>query len=143
MSRRYPKSPIVGVGAVVWKGDKVLLIKRGKPPAEGAWSLPGGGQELGETVKEAVVREVMEETGLEVEVTGLIDVVDAITPDADQEIEHHYTLVDFRCEWRGGEPVAGSDAAAVRWASISECETLVAWLQTLRIIKMSKLETTK
>lgn len=138
MSRTYPQTPIVGVGAVVWKDDKVLLVKRGKAPAKGSWSLPGGGQELGETVKEAVAREVKEETGLDVTVSHLIDVVDVITPDTDEKIEHHYTLVDYRCEWRGGEPVAGSDAADVRWASLGECEALVAWSETLRIIRMSK-----
>ena len=137
MSRTYPNLPIVGVGAVVWKDDKVLLIKRGTPPAKGSWSIPGGGQELGETVKQAVAREVKEETGLEIEVTHLIDVVDIITPDTDDNIEHHYTLIDYRCEWTGGEPVAGSDAADVRWASLKECEELVSWSETLRIIEQS------
>ena len=74
MSREYPDRPFVGVGVVVWRGDNVLLIQRGKPPRIGAWSLPGGAQELGETVRETAVREVREETGVEIDVTHLIDV---------------------------------------------------------------------
>ena len=85
--RRYPARPIVGVGTVVLDGDMVLMIQRGKPPRQGLWSLPGGAQELGETIHEAARREVREETGLEIEIFGLIDVVDSVRPDADDKIE--------------------------------------------------------
>lgn len=140
MTRTYPDYPIVGVGAVVWKEGKVLLIKRGKPPLKGAWSLPGGRQELGETTLQAVTREVREETALEVRVTGLIDVIDSISPDDEGLVEHHYTLIDFRCEWVSGEPKAGSDAADVRWASLEECAALIEWPETLRVIRLSAEE---
>ena len=79
--RTYPDRPVVGVGAVVWRDDRFLLVRRGKPPNQGQWSLPGGAQQLGETVFEAARREVMEETALDVEVLGLVDVVDGIKAD--------------------------------------------------------------
>ena len=137
MPRTYPEHPVVGVGAVIWKEDKFLLIKRGKPPMKGGWSLPGGGQELGETVKQAVLREVKEETGLEVTLSHLVDVVDVIMPDADERIKHHFTLVDYRCEWVSGKAVAGDDAADVRWARLDEIESLGLWDETKRIILAS------
>ena len=94
MQRDYPDRPIVGVGAVVFKDDAVLLIRRAKPPRAGQWSLPGGVQELGETWAECAHREIAEETGVEIELIGLVDVVDAITPDDDARIARHFTLVD-------------------------------------------------
>jgi 8-oxo-dGTP diphosphatase len=135
MSREYPDHPIVGVGAVVWKDGKVLLIQRGQPPAEGTWSLPGGGQELGETVREAAAREVKEETGLEVEVGRLIDVVDAIVTDTTGRLRNHYTLIDFRCDWVAGVAKASSDARDVKWVRPDEVDDLVSWEETKRIIR--------
>ena len=137
MSREYPDRPFVGVGVVVWRGDEVLLIQRGKPPRLGAWSLPGGAQELGETVRETAVREVLEETNIEIEVTHLIDVVDGITRDEDGRVRMHYTLVDFAAEWRAGEPVAGSDAMGAQWILPDDLGPLRLWKETLRIIEMS------
>ena len=137
MSREYPDRPFVGVGVVVWRGDEVLLIQRGKPPRLGAWSLPGGAQELGETVRETAVREVLEETNIEIEVTHLIDVVDGITRDEDGRVRMHYTLVDFAAEWRAGEPVAGSDAIGAQWIHPDDLGPLRLWKETLRIIEMS------
>ena len=81
MSRKYPDRPIVGVGVVAFREDDVLLIQRGKPPHAGRWSLPGGAQELGEPVRDAALREVREETGVEVRLTGLVDTVDSIQTD--------------------------------------------------------------
>ena len=137
MSREYPDRPVVGVGGVVWRGDEVLLIQRGKPPRLGAWSLPGGAQELGETVRETAVREVREETNIEIEVTHLIDVVDGITRDEDGRVRMHYTLVDFAAEWRAGEPVAGSDAMGAQWIHPDDLGPLRRGKETLRIIEMS------
>ncbi|MEQ9361916.1 MAG: NUDIX domain-containing protein, partial [Rhodospirillales bacterium] len=97
MSREYPERPIVGIGAVVLKDDQVLLIRRGKPPRIGSLSLPGGAQRVGETVNEGALREVMEETGIEAEVLGLIDVVDSMTRDDDGRLQFHYTLIDVVC----------------------------------------------
>ncbi len=137
MSREYPDRPMVGVGVVVWRGPELLLIQRGKPPRMGSWSLPGGMQELGETVRETAVREVREETGLEIDLTHLIDVVDTITRDEDGRVRLQYTLVDFAAEWRSGEPVAGDDAAGAQWIHPDDLGPLKLWTETLRIIEMS------
>lgn len=135
MSREYPARPYVGVGAVVFRGERVLLIQRGKPPRIGQWSLPGGMQETGETVREAAAREVLEETGIEAEIKGLIDVVDSIQHDDAGRVRLHYTLVDVWGEWRAGEPVAGDDAMAAAWRTLPEIEALSLWSETVRIIR--------
>ncbi|MCG8547214.1 MAG: NUDIX hydrolase [Alphaproteobacteria bacterium] len=137
MSREYPDRPFVGVGVVIWRDDKVLLIQRGKAPRYGSWSLPGGRQKLGETVRETALREVAEETGLAIEIIHLIDVVDAVTHDDDGRVRYHYTLVDFGAEWRDGEAVAGSDAAGVRWVDPNDLDQFALWDETVRIIRLS------
>ncbi len=137
MSREYPDRPMVGVGVVVWRGPELLLIQRGKAPRAGSWSLPGGMQELGETVRETATREVREETGVEIDVTHLIDVVDTITRDEAGRVRMQYTLVDFAAEWRSGDAVAGSDAAGVQWINPHELGPLNLWKETLRVIEMS------
>ena len=137
MSREYPDRPFVGVGVVVWRGDKVLLIQRGKAPRYGSWSLPGGRQKLGETVRETAMREIAEETSLSIEIIHLIDVVDAVTHDDDGRVRYHYTLVDFGAEWRSGEAVAGSDAAGVRWVDPNDLDQYALWDETVRIIRLS------
>lgn len=135
MSREYPERPFVGVGAVILKGDRVLLIQRGKPPRVGQWSLPGGVQELGETIREAAAREVREETGIEAEIKGLIDVIDSIQHDGDGRVRLHYTLVDVWGEWRAGEPVPGDDAIGAAWLTLPEIERLSLWSETMRVIR--------
>lgn len=135
MNRSYPERPFVGVGVVVWRDDQVLLVRRGKPPRQGQWSLPGGMQEIGETVREAARREVMEEANIEIEVIGLVDVVDSIRRDAKNDVEFHYTLVDLVAEWRAGEPRPGSDAAALRWVALDDIGGLGLWSETVRIIR--------
>jgi ADP-ribose pyrophosphatase YjhB (NUDIX family) len=132
----YPNRPLIGVGVVVFKGDEVLLVRRGKPPREGRWSLPGGRQRLGETVRETARREVAEEAGLEVEVTALLDVVDSITRDPAGAIAYHYTLVDFLAEWRAGRAAPGGDAAALAWADPAALEGYALWEETLRLIRL-------
>ena len=122
--RSYPERPIVGIGAVVLGKPGVLLIQRGKPPRSGSWSLPGGGQKLGETVEAAAIREVREETGLEIEVLGLVDVVDSIRTDEAGAVQYHYTLVDVAAVVTGGELAAGSDAKDARWFSFDEIAEL-------------------
>jgi ADP-ribose pyrophosphatase YjhB (NUDIX family) len=112
--------PICAVGAVVWKDDRVLLIRRGHAPRKGSWSLPGGRQNWGETVEEAVVREIREETGVDIRVLDVAAVVDLIHRDAGGAIEHHFTVIDLVAEWTAGEPVAGDDAEAVAWATADE-----------------------
>ena len=133
----YPNRPLVGIGVVVVRDDRVLLVRRGKAPRAGRWSLPGGRQRLGETVREAARREVREETGLEVAVTALLDVVDSITRDGDGAIAYHYTLVDFRAEWRAGEARAGGDAAEVVWAEAQDLARYELWDETLRLIGLA------
>ncbi len=135
--RRYPSRPYIGVGAVVFKGTDVLLIKRGKPPRQGQWSLPGGLQQVGETVFEAGVREVHEETGLTVDAIALIDVVDSITRNEDGRPQYHYTLVDILAEWCAGEAVAGDDAAAVAWTALDDLGRFRLWSETERIIRLA------
>ena len=137
MSREYPEYPMVGVGVVVWRGDEVLLIKRGKPPRAGSWSLPGGRQKLGETTRDAGAREVMEETGVEVLIEGLVDVVDSITRDEHGRVRLHYTLVDFRARWVSGEPSAATDAADARWVHADDLGAYGLWHETLRVIRCS------
>ena len=138
MDRKYPERPFVGVGVVVFRGDDVLLIRRGKPPRKGSWSLPGGMQEVGETVYEAGIREVFEETGVEIEVLGLVDVVDSIRRDADGRVEFHYTLADLAAEWLDGEARAGSDADGIRWLPIDDIGDLGLWSETVRIVRQGR-----
>jgi mutator protein MutT len=118
--RAYPDRPFVGVGVVIFRGDEVLLAQRGKRPLQNSWSIPGGAQELGETVEEAAIREIQEETGLEVDILGLIDVIDSISHDSDGKVLFHYTLVDLMAEWKAGEAAAADDVAAVRWVKIDD-----------------------
>lgn len=135
--RHYPDRPYVGVGVVVWRGPEVLLIQRGKPPRRGSWSLPGGMQELGETVRETAAREVREETGVEIEIAHLVDVVDTITRDEDGTVVLQYTLVDFGAEWQSGEAVAGDDAMGAAWFLPDDLGPLNLWKETLRVIEES------
>ena len=117
MKREYPDRPIVGVGAVIVENGRVLLARRGKPPLEGQWSLPGGVVELGETLRAAAEREALEETGLVVEAGEVLEVLDRIIPDQNGSPQYHYVLIDFLCHRRGGELGAGGDASEVAWAA--------------------------
>ncbi len=114
--RRFPSRPIVGVGAVVIDEGRVLLVRRARPPLEGQWSLPGGAVEVGETLAAAVQREVLEETGLVVDVGPIVEVLDRIHVDADGAVAYHYVLIDYRCTVVGGRLRAASDAASATWA---------------------------
>lgn len=133
-TRTYPTRPWVGVGTVVWRGDKVLLVKRGKPPRLGEWSLPGGAQHLGETVMEAACRELWEEVGMNVRMRGVIDVVDAIERDDAGRVSFHFTLVDVLGEWQSGEGRPGDDVTELRWLPFHELEAVELWAETRRII---------
>jgi 8-oxo-dGTP diphosphatase len=122
MKRNYPDQPIVGVGAIVFREDEVLLVRRGKEPAYGEWSLPGGAVELGETLVEALRRELREETGIEVEILGLSACLERIFPDEEGKISYHYVLLDFLCRYAGGEPRPGSDVLELRFTPLSFLE---------------------
>jgi ADP-ribose pyrophosphatase YjhB (NUDIX family) len=137
VSREYPERPIVGIGAVVWRGDKVLLIRRGKPPRLGQWSLPGGAQRLGETLAEGIAREVLEETGLTLDRPELLTTVDLIERDEAGAVRFHYTLVDFTAEAPAGEAIPGDDASAVGWFTLAEVRELGLWSETVRIIELA------
>jgi 8-oxo-dGTP diphosphatase len=121
--------PIAAVGVVCFRTGEVLLVRRGKPPREGEWSLPGGRIEAGETTRAAALRELREETGVEAVLVGLVDVVDAFFPEA------RYVLVDFAARWRANEPVAGDDAAEARFFPISAISDLGLWSETERVIR--------
>lgn len=133
MPNPHPQ-PTIGVGVVVLKNDAVLLIRRGRPPKQGEWSIPGGRQEFGETVRETALREVREETGITAGNLALIDVVDLIRPDG----AGHWTLVDFAADWVAGEPVPGDDAADARWVNAAGIENLGLWPETVRIIRAAQ-----
>ena len=109
MERRYPSRPIVGVGAVIVIRGQVVLVRRARDPRAGQWSLPGGAVEAGEPLAVALAREVLEETGLDVEVGDLVGVLDRISMDATGRVEYHYVLADYLCRPRGGHLQAGSD----------------------------------
>ncbi len=130
--------PVLGVGAIIWNDrGEVLLIRRGKPPRLGQWSIPGGHVEWGEAVKEAITREVREETGLEIEILGLVDVVDSISRDTDGTAIRHYVLVDFAARAVSGQLRAGSDASDARWVPYESLDAHSLWSETRRVIDLS------
>jgi len=137
MTEPSVQRPSIGVGAVVLRngpqGAEVLLIRRAKPPRAGEWSIPGGHQEWGETVRETAAREVLEETGVAVSGLRLIDVVDAITR-AGGRVTGHWTLVDVRADWAAGEPHPGDDASEAKWVPVSDLDRYGLWRETHRII---------
>ena len=112
-------APVVGVGGVVVRDGRALIIRRGKEPLFGRWTVPGGTVELGETLEEALVREMEEETGLHVEPVEVLTVFDRIQRE-DGRVVYHYVIVDYLCRWRSGEARAASDALEVAWTSAAE-----------------------
>lgn len=141
-SRHYPTRPIVAVGIVVWWQGRVLLIQRGKEPRLGQWSIPGGAQKLGETLHQAALRELREETGLTVPdgtVLHLVDALDSIIRDGQGQIEYQYTLIDYTlCIADGAAAVAGSDIAALQWAEPDALEPFALWAETQRVITAAR-----
>lgn len=120
MSREYPDYPRVGVGAVVLSGGRVLLVRRGKPPLPGKWSLPGGLVELGETTAEAIVRELEEECGIRVRLGGVAGILDRVVPDDTGRIRYHWVLVDYLAYSESETITAGSDAAEACWVKLDD-----------------------
>jgi len=121
---RYPLNPVVAVGAVVFYRKKVLLVRRGKSPAEGFWAIPGGSVELGETLQQAAEREVWEETGIRIKAKEPVLTFDVIEKDERNRIRYHYVIVDLAAEYISGEPRAGDDALQARWISRDEARRL-------------------
>jgi 8-oxo-dGTP diphosphatase len=137
-SREYPPRPIVGIGVAVLRPDAVLLVRRGRPPSLGAWSLPGGAQRLGETAEQAARRELAEETGLEVGQLVLVANVDSIHRDPEGRIRFHYTILDFAARWAGGEPVAGSDVTETAWATSDRFDVYDLWSEARRVVALAR-----
>lgn len=135
MKREYPELPLIGVGSIIIEDDRVVLVKRAHPPIQGQWSIPGGVLEVGELVREAAIREAREETGLIVEPGELLGVFDRVLRDTEKRVRYHYVLIDFLCRRVGGEFVAASDAAEVRWFTREELGALNLAQDTQAVIE--------
>jgi ADP-ribose pyrophosphatase YjhB (NUDIX family) len=133
--RRYPKHPLVGVGAILLRRDRILMAQRGKEPLKGWWSLPGGALETGESLAEAVRREVREETGLEIRPLGVLEIFERIMRDAGGRPEYHYVLIDYVCRITGGALCAGDDVAHVEWVRRTDLGKLKITEGTLGVIE--------
>lgn len=127
--REYPERPWVGVGALIFREGRVLLVRRGHAPSLGEWSIPGGALEVGETLADGVKREVREETGLAVEPLAVVEVVDRIARDEAGRVQFHYVLVDYLCRVTGGSEAWADDAVGLRWAAMDELEGVAAFTQ--------------
>jgi len=134
MNREYPDRPLIGVGAIIVENDRVVLVKRGHPPLLGEWSIPGGVLEVGETVREAAVREALEETGLTVEPGELLGVFDRVVRDGSR-VRYHYVLIDFFCRRVAGELKAAGDADEARWFTWEEACKLPLPKDTANVIR--------
>ncbi len=134
MKREFPEVPLVGVGAIIIEGPRVVLVKRAHPPLQAQWSIPGGVLEVGELVREAAVREACEETGLTVEPVELLGVYDRVLRNEEQRVQYHYVLIDFLCRRVAGDLAAASDAAEVRWFTREELPAVQLAEDTLDVI---------
>lgn len=133
--RRYPKRPMIGVGALIFKRDRILMAQRGKEPLKGWWSLPGGALEVGESLADGIRREVREETGLEIRPLGVLEIFERIMRDASGAPEYHYVLIDYVCRIVGGELCAGDDVCAVEWVRQPDLAALPITEGTLGVIE--------
>jgi 8-oxo-dGTP diphosphatase len=135
MGRDYPDRPLLGVGAIIVRDDQILLVRRSNPPMQGEWSIPGGLVETGETTREAIIREVREETGLDIEVVKLAEVFERIVRDPDSRVQYHYVLIDYVCRATTGEAHAASDVSEVRWVNTDRLEKLAVAPETCEVIR--------
>jgi 8-oxo-dGTP diphosphatase len=133
--RRYPKRPIVGVGALIFHRGRILMAERGKEPLKGWWSLPGGALEVGESLDCAVRREVREETGLEIEPMGMFEIFERLMRDEAGVAEYHYVLIDYICRVTGGRLCAGDDVSRVEWVKPEDLKWLQITEGTLEVIE--------
>ncbi len=133
--RRYPKRPLVGVGALIFHRGRILMAQRGKEPLKGWWSLPGGALETGESLDTGVRREVREETGLEIEPLGVFEIFERIMHDEAGTVEYHYVLIDYLCRVTGGTLCAGDDVCRVEWVKLEDLGGLQITEGTLGVIE--------
>ncbi len=136
--RLYPRRPLVGVGAVVWRDGEVLLERRGQPPAQGSWSLPGGLVDVGETLEQAVGREVREECSIEVTVGPVLGVFEPIVRDDEGRIQYHYVVIDYLAVYVSGEVAIGDDAAELRWVPVGELDAYALLPATRDMIERAR-----
>lgn len=134
MAREYPNQPVVGVAAVVLRGDEVLLVQRGREPAKGSWGLPGGVLELGETLAQGAQREVMEECGVAIEVGPVVGVFEPMLRDEQGRLRFHYVVVDLLAAYAGGELRPADDADDARWVEIAALDGLPMRPETRQMI---------
>jgi len=132
--REYPQEPVEGVGGVIFRGDRVLLVRRAKPPKAGAWSLPGGAREPGESAEETFSREIREETGLDLKPRGFVETVEFIEHDDTGAVRYHYSLEDYWSESPSGEAAPGSDVSEVVWAPLAALDPYGLWDKTVEVI---------
>jgi mutator protein MutT len=135
MAADYPDRPVIGVGAVIVRDGRALIVKRAHEPRKGQWSLPGGTVELGELLDEALRREMREETGLKVEVGPVLEVFDRIHRDESGGVRYHFVIVDYVCTAPDGDAVAGSDAEAVAWVTAEELDRYDINAHAARLIR--------
>jgi len=133
--RRYPLRPMLGVGALIFDEDRILMAERGGEPLKGWWSIPGGLVETGESLDAAIRREVREETGLEVRPLGMIEIFERIMRDAQGAAEYHYVLIDYICRVQSGTACAGDDVSRVEWVRQSDLQQLKITEGTLAVIE--------
>jgi ADP-ribose pyrophosphatase YjhB (NUDIX family) len=135
MGKEYPVAPVVGVGGVVVRAGRALIVKRAHEPRRGEWSIPGGTVELGEPLTDAVRRELREETGLEVIVGPVIEIFDRIHRDGDGRVRYHFVIIDYLCDAPAGDPVAGTDALEVAWVTPDELDVYKVNAHAAAVIK--------
>lgn len=142
-SRQYPAHPLLGVGAIIFEGDNVLLVERAGEPLKGWWSIPGGLLETGETLEAATQREVREETGLLVDVVSRFDIFERIMRDAEGRAEYHYVLVDYICRVTGGALQAGDDVSRVEWVPCARIDEYKVTSGTIAAVKRAYSDVTR
>lgn len=133
--REYPQRPIIAVGGVVIHAGRALLVRRGQPPLEGRWSIPGGILEIGETITSAIERELKEETGVSVRVLGLLEIYEKVLRDSDNRPQYHFVILDYMCEFVEGVAAAAGDVTDAEWVAEEDLEKLQLTSAALRVVK--------